>query len=151
MAKPQTQRGSSIFPLFVLPGPVTEAFPTLVPALLEEISEQLRVLFFDASHHREQAGRTFNVACIGHKGDLKWFTIVGCLAHSYERRRQHIPCCHLCMGGGSRGIEWEDFSEDPIWARTILTVTPFGPQNPSPFRRIPGCPLSIENVTCYFY
>ena len=66
------------------------------------------------------------------------------------RQRQHIPCCHLCMGG-SRGIEWEDFSEDPIWARTILTVTPFDPQNPSPFRRIPGCHLSIENITCYFY
>ena len=140
------------FPLFVLPGPVTEAFPTLVPALLEEISEQLRVLFFDGITSPRAAGRTFNVACIGHKGDLKWFTIVGCLARSYERQGfvQHIPCCHLCMGG-SRGIEWEDFSEDPIWARTILTVTPFVPQNPSPFRRIPGCPLSIENITCYFY
>lgn len=140
------------FPLFVLPGPVTEAFPTLVPALLEEISEQLRVLFFDGITSPRAAGRTFDVACIGHKGDLKWFTTVGCLARSYERQGfvQHIPCCHLCMGG-SRGIEWEDFSEDPVWARTILTVTPFNPQNPSPFRRIPGCPLTIENISCFFY
>ena len=79
------------FPLFVLPGPVTEAFPTLVPALLEEISEQLRVLFFDGITSPRAAGRTFNVACIGHKGDLKWFTIVGCLAHSYERRGSTYP------------------------------------------------------------
>ena len=140
------------FPLFVLPGPVTEAFPTLVPALLAEISEQLRVLFFDGITSLRAAGRTFNVACIGHKGDLKWFTSIGCLARSYERQGfvQHIPCCHLCMAG-SRGIEWEDFSEDPVWANTILTVTPFNPQNPSPFGRIPGCALSIENVHCYIF
>ena len=52
------------FPMAVLQGPITSAFPGLIPALMDEISTCFRRLFHEGVQVK---GRTWNAACIGHK------------------------------------------------------------------------------------
>ena len=124
----------SALPMAVLQGPITSAFPGLIPALIDEISTCFRRLFYEGVQVK---GRTWNAACIGHKGDLKWYTIQFGLTRSYEHqgRTRHLACCHLCMGG-VQGVEWEDCAEQPQWGPTIYQERPWNA--PAHYLTTPG-------------
>eukprot|EP00439_Symbiodinium_sp_Y106_P035312 s2799_g4.t1 len=120
------------FLLFALPHSVYKA-NNLLPSLLQQISLELRQLFYEGVWAR---GTYWFGTCIGMKGDLAWFAHVGNLKRSYKNLSADTPCCHECLAG-TIALPFEDINKEPVWKDSVYTVRPWSSDNPPMFKDIP--------------
>ena len=70
-------------------------------------------------------GVRWYAACIGMKGDAKWFQKVACLSRSFSSQISvGTPMCHECMAGTAQK-PFEDAGHEPAWMDTVYTQRPF--------------------------
>ena len=93
------------FLVFALPHAIYKT-NNLLPSLIQQISTELKQLFFEGVYAR---GAYWFGAVIGMKGDLSWFAHIGRLTRCYKHLAANAGCCHECCAG-----TYEEPFEDKI-------------------------------------
>ena len=94
------------FPLPILPNIIWKNHKDLTFKLLQRMAEHFYDLFHTGFAIKDQQ---WHGACIGSKGDLKWFSAICNLTRGCEMKSttRDVPCCHYCLAGGP-GLPAED-------------------------------------------
>ena len=114
-------RGHSFLPKFVL-----AIMPRKDNDLLDKLSRIITRSFIKLYHEGFVAGGVrWYAACIGMKGDAKWFQKVGTLSRSFSSQISvGTAMCHECMAG-TPAMPFEDAGHEPLWMESVYTQRPF--------------------------
>ena len=82
------------------------------------------------------AGETFFFICLGLKADQPAQAKAGKFCRSFANMGRNKGCCFECLAGLDQ-YPFEEVCERPRFLRTIDTVVPWDPHNPSPLLSIP--------------
>ena len=118
------------FPVYILPGSMYKEHKNLMHACLDQLGVDLKRGFYEGIEIPNQG--FFFMACVGAKGDLKWFARSFALTRSFEHlgRKKNLEMCHECEGG-TDGLPWEDVtSDDPCWSHTSFSSRPWSQPAP---------------------
>ena len=129
--------------IFGLGGWVYKKHTHIPTALLRELASDMRFLFEQGVVI--QTGETVYAALVAIKGDLDFHQKYLNLTRSYSHlgKKNAIQICHLCEAGAQR-YPFEDFSECPGWASTMLTARPWNTQQPPALSQINFDPARPE-------
>ena len=118
------------WPIYILPGTMYKTYRPLLQECMKIVSQDFRQGFFEGVEVSGQG--TVFFACIGGKGDLKWFARAADMTRSFEHlgRVQNLLMCHECEAGSDQ-LSWEDVgTDDPCWQDTCHQTRPWASAPP---------------------
>ena len=110
-------------PLFLLPCTLYKKHAGLIEHMLEQIVKELRQLFYEGLYIRN---KTWSIAVLGMKGDMKWHAECFNLCRYYAKRgrKRALSMCPECEAG-KPGFPYEDLRAAPAWKRTCYRTRPW--------------------------
>ncbi|CAE7246994.1 unnamed protein product [Symbiodinium microadriaticum] len=126
----------SRFLICAVPSKTYKKNSNVLPSLLKQVSQELKVLFESGLTH-SKTGIRYRFVLIGAKGDAEWHFEAGNFNRSYHRTGpvNALKICPLC-DAGAEGIPYSDVSSAPEWLRTVGSSEPWletPPLNEAPF------------------
>ena len=144
---PHNSKGHSFLTKFlcsVIPHKVFNSYPEVVPAMLNEIKDNIVSLFRNGVEHE---GQHYKCSFVGCKGDLEFHLEAGGFKRSYANvgTRNDIPMCPECHAG-MPAHPFTDFRDVPSWKSSChqslpwdttpaLNLIPFSTAKPSTLYR----------------
>ena len=130
--------------LFGVGGWIYKKHPMVVDQLLQMTADSLKELFHDGF---DLHGMRIFGAVIAVKGDLDFHKKTFNLTRSYANvgEKKQIPMCHSCLGG-TPGIDFEDFAEEPVWETSMNVERPWPLDDPPILSQIPFSDNAPERI-----